>query len=63
MTEERSEAGGRLERGVYDLRCNDCGFERVVEGPIGEVLDVIEAHQAANRTATERHIVDTELRE
>jgi len=62
MTDDRSDAGHRPAQGVYDLHCNDCGFERVVEGEIGEVLDVIEAHQAIHRTESERHIVDTELR-
>ena len=50
------------EEGVYDLRCNDCTFERVVVGEIGDVLDVIEAHQVVCRDGNDLHIVDTELR-
>jgi uncharacterized protein YqgV (UPF0045/DUF77 family) len=57
------EEATRPEQRVYDLACNDCAFERVVEGEIDEVLDVIEAHHDEYRTPTERHIVNTELRE
>lgn len=64
MPPHRSDEGtAQPERPVYDLACNDCEFERVVEGEIGEVLDVIEAHHDEYRTPEERHIVDTELRE
>jgi len=48
---------------VYDLDCNDCSFEQVVRGDIGDVFDVIEAHQAEHRRPDELHIVDTALRE
>lgn len=47
---------------VYNLRCNDCTFERVVVGEIGDVLDIIEGHQEEYRQGDELHIVDTELR-
>ena len=46
----------------YDLACNDCGFQTVVEGTIMDVLDVIEDHQATFRQGDELHIMDTELR-
>ena len=49
------------ERRVYNLRCNDCTFERVVEGKVGDVLDIIEDHQEEYRQGKELHIVDTEL--
>lgn len=48
---------------VYDLSCNDCRFERVVEGTIDDVFDVIENHHAAYRQGADLHIVNTELRD
>lgn len=59
----RNDMPAPRKRKIYDLTCNDCAFERVVEGEIGDVLDVIEKHQAEHRKCDQHHIVDTVLRE
>ena len=64
MADDRSsDEAAPPSRRRYDLRCNDCAFERVVEGDIDDVLDVIEAHHDEYRSEEERHVVNTELLE